>query len=127
MGDELTGPEKHYAEYQREYKRHEKRTLNRRRASHLTPARPLLAKYRLTKAQYHAMRHAQGNHCALCPRDGKLVIDHDHDTGLVRALLCNRCNVAVGGLETINGLSESIHVTAAKLADYVQKYKPVSK
>jgi Recombination endonuclease VII len=30
----------------------------------------------------------QGGCCAVCGRAGKLVADHDHDTGILRGLLC---------------------------------------
>jgi hypothetical protein len=49
------------------------------------------------------MKDAQGGLCAICQREeavvGRLVIDHDHATGRVRRLLCNRCNLALGLLD----------------------------
>lgn len=34
--------------------------------------------------------------CAICESEDKLVIDHDHETGKVRDVLCHHCNVALG-------------------------------
>ncbi len=39
--------------------------------------------------------------CAICvrppyPAGSRLVVDHDHGTGHVRALLCSPCNAALG-------------------------------
>jgi hypothetical protein len=41
--------------------------------------------------------------CAICgrpePEDGSLHVDHDHETGAVRGLLCFPCNQAIGAFE----------------------------
>lgn len=64
--------------------------------------RSLLRKYGLTLERYEAMLVAQGHACAICQRHQtgslhrQLYIDHDHRTGIVRGLLCYRCNTALG-------------------------------
>lgn len=66
--------------------------------------RKLWSEYGLTFEQYVALFDAQGGACAICgiqPTAGKrLAVDHCHATGVVRALLCTRCNLAVGFYET---------------------------
>lgn len=58
--------------------------------------------YGLTPEAYEAMLAGQGGGCAICgfppPEDRRLFldIDHDHETGAVRGLLCNRCNTMLG-------------------------------
>lgn len=68
----------------------------------------LLKKYGIDLDQYHAMREAQGSLCAICRKPGfkmgdsqqlLLVVDHCHDTGKVRGLLCHNCNRALGLLQ----------------------------
>ena len=55
--------------------------------------------------EYDRMADAQGRLCAICSRpEGKsrgqrLAVDHDHDTGKVRALLCVQCNAGIGSLQ----------------------------
>lgn len=40
--------------------------------------------------------------CAICLKKYKnLVIDHCHNTGRVRGLLCHRCNVLIGGWDDL--------------------------
>lgn len=46
-------------------------------------------------AKYQKLLESQGGRCAVCrqePSKTALAVDHDHDTGLVRGLLCSRCN-----------------------------------
>lgn len=55
-----------------------------------------LRRYRLTPEQHAQMLVDQNHVCAIClkPPNGKrpLVVDHDHQTGKVRGLLCYGCN-----------------------------------
>lgn len=54
--------------------------------------------YGMTLLEFDAMVDSQQNKCAICKKSNKLVVDHDHDTGKVRGLLCDRCNTALGAL-----------------------------
>ena len=60
--------------------------------------------YGLTVAEYDAMLDAQGGVCAVCGkpetrvqhgRVDPLAVDHNHETGEARGLLCNNCNVGI--------------------------------
>lgn len=61
-----------------------------------TRAEHLWRKYGLTEAEYDVMFESQNGLCAIscCTREIKAV-DHDHHTGVVRALLCLKHNVAM--------------------------------
>jgi hypothetical protein len=64
-------------------------------------ARYLVRKYGITPGQYNEMLVRQEGRCAICretPRH-RLCVDHDHETGQVRALLCKVCNLAIGYLK----------------------------
>jgi hypothetical protein len=85
-------PEKHAA-IQREYRDSGRKAEVMRRAH-------LRAKYGLTPADYDRMLAGQGGGCAICGElaaDGQsLHVDHCHDTGRVRGLLCFNCNAGLG-------------------------------
>jgi hypothetical protein len=68
----------------------------------------MVATYGITVQEYNEMSAAQGHVCAVCgkpesrTRNGEtqhLAVDHCHDTGRVRGLLCNNCNRALGLLK----------------------------
>lgn len=54
-----------------------------------------LNRYGLTESQFLAL---QDTHpvCPICMEREATAIDHDHETGEVRGLLCNSCNLALG-------------------------------
>lgn len=59
----------------------------------------LQRKYGLSKEDLERMTKAQKGRCAICkrrPQGEALHVDHCHDTGKVRGLLCGQCNRAIG-------------------------------
>ena len=61
--------------------------------------------YGLTPWRYEVLYFSQMGCCAICKTHqsklGKtLEVDHDHDTGIIRGLLCHKCNVGLGYYET---------------------------
>jgi hypothetical protein len=61
----------------------------------------LFRKYGLTVEKYDAMHEAQQYRCAICGHRPeadqlRLRVDHNHETGTVRALLCVTCNSLIG-------------------------------
>jgi hypothetical protein len=63
----------------------------------------LKALYGIGLPHYEELLHAEEGRCAICARPprGKrpLDVDHDHDNGRVRGLLCGNCNRAIGLLD----------------------------
>lgn len=79
----------------------------------------LRKQYGLTEAQYEVMLAGQGGACAICrakSADRKLCVDHDHETGEVRGLLCGTCNRAIGLLgDNLDGLMRAVSYLTAPL------------
>lgn len=71
-------------------------------------------KYGITLEDYDDLLQEQEFKCGVCKRhvselSQPLFVDHDHTTGVVRGLLCIRCNTSIGGLgDSIDGLLAAI-------------------
>jgi hypothetical protein len=64
-----------------------------------------LKQYGLTPAAYNYLLDGQESRCACCGREDSgrkttkhFCVDHDHETGQVRGLLCHPCNAGIGKL-----------------------------
>ncbi|MFE1451898.1 endonuclease VII domain-containing protein [Streptomyces olivaceoviridis] len=62
-------------------------------------AQCLKRNYGMTLKEYEERLAAQGGRCAICrdaPTKKRLHVDHNHETGAIRDLLCEWCNHAIG-------------------------------
>lgn len=65
----------------------------------------LKRKYGLTPERFEELLILQEHKCAICKTQapgGRVLnwtVDHDHETGEVRGLLCSECNWALGGFK----------------------------
>jgi hypothetical protein len=63
----------------------------------------------MSEAQYETKKKEQNYECKICGKEGfcignnnhteKLAVDHNHETGQVRDLLCHNCNRELGLLQ----------------------------
>jgi hypothetical protein len=85
------------AEYQRRYK-----AKNPEKVKQIQESNKLRKYYGLTIVQRNAMFQAQGHRCAICRsaepgrKNANWAVDHCHDTGKVRGILCHPCNAMLG-------------------------------
>nr|DAX20884.1 MAG TPA: Recombination endonuclease VII [Caudoviricetes sp.] len=75
--------------------------LEMKRRKQASRERSLMKRFGITMAEYEAIYEHQGGVCYICRRaTGKsraLAVDHDHETGYIRGLLCSSCNKGVIG------------------------------
>lgn len=88
---------------QRNVRRQAWNVANRDRQKAVNEAHHLKRYHGLTVKQHAAMVTAQQGKCAICleapigkKHCGKLHVDHDHETGAIRDLLCANCNRGLG-------------------------------
>ena len=77
-----------------------------------TYRKALLRKYGLTLGDYERMLFEQDERCAICESpecdsNNSMAVDHDHQTGKVRGILCRRCNLVLGKMEDDPSLLEA--------------------
>jgi hypothetical protein len=79
------------------------------------------AKYGISVAEYEHLLNEQQGVCAICRtnethlKKGKFCIDHDHTTGVIRAVLCYACNVGLGAFR-------DCPITLRAAADYLERH-----
>lgn len=82
----------------------------------------LQLRYGISIADYEELLKSQNYVCAICGKpeiarrksgiSTSLAVDHNHQTGQVRGLLCLRCNTVVGNLES--NLGDAVMTYLAK-------------
>ena len=80
-------------------------------------SRDLYRKYGLTLDEKEAMLKEQGYKCAVCEKQlimKTACVDHNHETGKIRGLLCYPCNMAAGWVHDDPDISD-------KLSSYLRK------
>lgn len=92
------------------------------------------AQYSLEKGELQELRLSQQNKCAICFRELPLCVDHNHDTGAIRGLLCTTCNTGLGMFKDSITLLKSAQMYLTKanysqstIDDKLRKKFPVSK
>lgn len=86
----------------------------------LHQARHVKNRYGIALETYEAMVVATDGKCPVCgevpgPPWNKFDVDHDHETGRVRGLLCRGCNLALGGARDNPAILRA-------LADYLEAH-----
>lgn len=75
-------------------------------------------KYGITEEIYKKIKSEQNGVCCVCGEKNtysrNLVIDHDHETGKIRGLLCTLCNLSLGNAR------DNLYIVL-KLADYAME------
>lgn len=88
-------PEKYRALDRAKYER--ARAMGKTQAYHRN--RHLTQKYGITAEEWDVMFESQHHACAICRSDQtswNWCVDHDHETGNVRGILCQGCNTLIG-------------------------------
>lgn len=73
-------------------------------------------KYGITGEEFRAIIEKQGLKCPICTKDitKNPSVDHNHKTGEIRGLICNKCNLAIGN-------AEDSPDRLRRMADYLEK------
>jgi hypothetical protein len=98
----------------KKYDQSDKGKINRKK-------KHLRSKYNLSLVEYNEKLKQQNHKCAICGTDEidldrSLCVDHNHETNVVRELLCNSCNTGIGMFK------EDISIFQKAIA-YLKKHK----
>lgn len=100
-------------------KRHNRSYYDANQERRRRDRRKNLNRYGITEDDFAALDESQGGRCAICndlpnetnvrSRKKRLCVDHEHETGKIRGLLCDRCNTGLGIFkDSVNRLQSAI-------------------
>jgi hypothetical protein len=82
------------------YNTYARETRNRKVSPEQRAKNNLWTRYRLRPEEVERMLADQGGVCAICSEPPRRpVVDHNHETGEVRGILCHGCNIALPHVE----------------------------
>jgi len=86
------------------------------RSQYYKPHESARRKFKLTEEEYTTLINRSQGLCEVCntPMGDKRCIDHNHSTGEIRGVLCNKCNTALG-------LVGDNTTTLTKLIQYLER------
>jgi hypothetical protein len=81
----------------------------------------VIKRYGVRPEEYNRLLDEQNHACRICREQcitkARLAVDHDHKTGRVRGLLCDRCNKGLGLFRDDSWL-------LIVAAEYLKKFSP---
>ena len=109
------GEEKPYSDYYK-YARNKDGFMHICKVCHSEKGKDLhlLRKFGITRDEYNDLYNEQNGSCACCGKhqvelNVTMAVDHCHETGRVRGLLCGPCNRGIGMLgDNIEGLRKAL-------------------
>lgn len=83
--------------------------------------RHLVREFNLTSEQYEELFFVQNGCCGICgikqdQMNRRLAVDHDHQTGGIRGLLCMSCNIVLGKMK------DSVHLLSRAIGYLAKEY-----
>lgn len=84
--------------------------LQDRAKKHSDRSAGLKQRYGITLDEFEEIARQQDYKCLICGEepDGNLHVDHDHQTGKIRGLLCGPCNRRLGFVEDVEWLTAAL-------------------
>jgi len=79
----------------------------------------------ITVGEFTKLMEEQDNKCAICGkdlawRDKNTHVDHDHNSGLIRGILCNSCNRGIGAFQDSYELLDSAAAYLLRFKDPIK-------
>ena len=83
----------------------------------------LMRRYGIGADEFDELVRKQGGVCAICGRPDPEHVDHDHDTGAVRGILCFNCNGGLGqfrdSVDALRAAADYLECTEARIVELV--------